>query len=157
MRDVTIYIETSLTGPCVRNGWYAAILECQTAKGPATRYLTGREWKTTYNRSTLLAIVEALKCLKPCKVLIYTSNAFVINTFESGRVETWKRSEWHKPSGEEIKNKELWKQFLDEKNRMDEIAFRFSKHHDYRPLLQKMIAEEQERSMSMAELHDENN
>ena len=151
MKDVRIYIETSLSGPCVKDGWYAAILECQTERGPVTRELVGMERKTTYNRSTLLAIVKALKKLKPCKVLIYTNCAFVINTHENGRLEDWKRSEWHKASGEEIKNKELWQQFLEEEKRMTEIGFRFSKHHDYRHLLQEMIIKEQNRSREKAE------
>ncbi|QDW74385.1 hypothetical protein FND36_10290 [Lachnospiraceae bacterium KGMB03038] len=151
MKEVKIYIETSLAGPCVKDGWYAAVLECQTEKGPATKGFVGMEEKTTYNRSTLLAMVEALKKLKPCRVLIYTNCAFVINTFENGRLEDWRRAEWHKASGEEVKNKELWKQFLEEGKRMEKIGFRFSKHHDYRPLLKEMIAEEQNRSRETAE------
>lgn len=151
MKEVKIYIETSLAGPCVKDGWYAAVLECQTAKGPATKGFVGMEEKTTYNRSTLLAVVKALQKLKPCQVLIYTNCAFIINTFENGRLEDWRRSEWHKASGEEVKNKELWQQFLEEEKRVGKIGFRFSKHHDYRPLLREMIAEEQNRSMEKSE------
>lgn len=151
MKEVKIYIETSLAGPCVKDGWYAAILECQTAKGPATKGFVGMEEKTTYNRSALLAAVKALQKLKPCRAVIYTNCAFIINTFENGRLEDWRRAEWRKASGEEVKNKELWQQFLEEEKRVGKIGFRFSKHHDYRPLLQEMIAEEQNRSRKKSE------
>lgn len=70
--EVKIFIESSIAGPCVKDGWYAAIIECQTSKGPATMGLSGMEKETTYYRSILLAILMALKKLKPCKAIIYT-------------------------------------------------------------------------------------
>lgn len=35
-KEVRIYIETTLAGPCVKDGFYAALIECRTKKGPAT-------------------------------------------------------------------------------------------------------------------------
>ena len=29
-KEVKIYIETTLAGPCVKDGWYAAIIDYQT-------------------------------------------------------------------------------------------------------------------------------
>lgn len=125
--NVKIYVKTSLRGPCIKDGKYAAIVECMTSKGPVTRQITGGEKKTTYYRSVLLAIVKALEILNTeCSVTIYTDCAFIKNTAERGTPESWKRSEWKRPGGGEVKNKELWQQFLDQMDRHI-IAFRFSK------------------------------
>lgn len=137
--EVKIYVQTSLHGPCIKDGRYAAIIECQTSKGEVTREVIGKEEKTTYYRSVLLAIVKALEILNaPCIVTIYTDCIFVKNTAERGSLEVWKRSEWKKPSGKEVKNKELWKQFLEQMDRHI-IAFRFSKYNDYMERLGKLL------------------
>lgn len=137
--QVKIYVKTSLCGPCVKDGNYAAIVECMTAKGVATREITGSEENTTYYRLVLLGIVKALEILNAqCSVTIYTDCPFIINTAERGNPESWKRSEWKKPSGEEVKNKELWKQFLEYEDKHI-IAFRFSKHNDYTGKLKQLL------------------
>lgn len=38
---------------------------------------------------------------------------FVVTMINSGNVEQWKRSEWKKSSGEEVKNKELWQEYAE--------------------------------------------
>lgn len=146
MKEVKIFIETSLCGPCApREGYYAAIIECQTAKGPATAGIVGVEEETTWNRSTLLAAVEALRKLKPgCKVKFYTYCIFFKSTIERDGPEVWKRSEWKSASGDDVKHKELWEEFLD-LAKGHEISVAFSKHNDYRDLLRKMIREKREK------------
>ncbi|MCH1972589.1 hypothetical protein MCI89_09580 [Muricomes sp. OA1] len=137
--NVKIYVKTSLRGPCIKDGKYAAIVECMTSKGPVTRQITGCEEKTTYYRSVLLAIVKALEILNTeCSVTIYTDCAFIKNTAERGCMEDWRRSEWKKSSGEEVINKELWQQFLDQMDRHI-IAFRFSKINAYEEKLEELL------------------
>ena len=103
------------------------------------------EKETTYYRSVLLAIVESLKILKvACSVTIYTDCVFVKNTAERGNPETWKRAEWKKASGEAVKNKELWQQFL-ELSEIHKIGFRFSKHSTYNDQLRTLIEKEKEK------------
>lgn len=153
-KEVKIYIETTLAGPCVKDGWYAALIEYQTSKGPATRWGVGMEKKTTYHRSVLLAIIYALKKLKPWRVIIYTRCSYIIGNYQQDRPEGWSRSEWKKLTGEEVKNKDLWQQFLDEVNRLggkDKITFQFSKHHDYKDFLMKKMREGQEELKKQAE------
>jgi len=131
MQEVKIFIETTLAGPCVKDGWYAAMLECQTKKGPATMWLAGMEEKTTYYRSILLAAILALRKLKPCRAIIYTRCSYIIGIY--GR-----DTEWKKPTGEDVKNKDLWQQFLDEIDRLggkEKIAFQFSKSHVHKDFL----------------------
>ena len=128
MKEVNIYIRTSLTGPCIKDGRWAAAMECQTSKGPAVKGICGEEQETTYYRLVLLGIVKSLKILNaPCNVTLYTDCIFIKNMIENGKPEQWKRAEWRKPSGEEVKNQELWQQYqtLSERH---EIAVRFSKH-----------------------------
>lgn len=148
MDEVRSYIETSLRGPCLKDGWYAAVIECETKKGPATVGLVGMERETTYYRTTLLAIVEAIKRLKrPCRIEICTYCQFVKGIYEQNLLESWHREEWKKSSGEDVENKELWQQFFDEVKRMGgdgKIRFRYSKCNDYRDLMRRMIAKNQE-------------
>lgn len=58
---------------------------------------------------------------------------------EAGAVEA---GGMEKPSGEEVKNQELWQQYqtLSERH---EIAVRFSKHHDYVEKLEGLLEEKQ--------------
>ncbi|MCI6467040.1 MAG: hypothetical protein MSA90_16435 [Faecalicatena sp.] len=141
--EIKIYVKTSLCGTGIRNGSYAAIVECQTSKGPVTREITGKEESTTYYRSVLLGIVKALEILNtPCSVTIYTDCTYIKNIAERGSPESWRRSEWKKPSGEEVKNRELWQQFLEQ---MDKhiIAFHFSRHNDYVKRLKELLKEKE--------------
>lgn len=141
--EVKIYVKTSLCGPGIRSGSYAAIVECQTSKGPVTREIVGREDNTTYYRSVLLAIVKALEILNAaCSVTIYTDCIYIKNIAERGSPESWRRSEWKKPTGGEVKNKELWQQFLEYVDRHI-IAFRFSKHNAYINRLKEMLKEKE--------------
>ena len=77
MKEVNIYIRTSLTGPCIKDGRWAAAMECQTSKGPAVKGICGEEQETTYYRLVLLGIVKSLKILNaPCNVTLYTDLYF---------------------------------------------------------------------------------
>lgn len=150
---VKIYIGSSLAGPCVKDAWYAAILEYQTKKGPATLGISGGEKETTYYRTILLAIVAALKRLKPCDVTIYTDCGFIKNMYENGTAEHWQRSEWVKSDGGEVANKELWQQFFDEVKRLggkNSIKFHFSKHHDRKGELRELIEKQRKNDIPNA-------
>lgn len=51
-----------------------------------------------------------------------------------------------KTCGEDVKNKDLWQQFLDEAERLggkDKITFQFSKSHDYKDFLTEKLREKQ--------------
>lgn len=145
--EVKIYIETTLAGPCVKDGWYSAFLECQTSKGPASVWFAGMEEQTTYYRSVLLAIIYALRKLKPCRAIIVTRCSYIASIYEQGTLEGWSRAEWKKSTGEDIKNKDLWQQFQDEVSRLggkDKIGFEFSKNHAYKVFLTEKMKEKRE-------------
>lgn len=148
-KEVRIFIETTLAGPCVKDGWYAVMLEYQTKKGPATWWFTGMEEKTTYYRSVLLAAILALRKLKPCRATIYTRCSYIVGIYGRDTLEGWSRAEWKKPTGEDVKNKDLWQQFLDEIDRLggkEKIAFQFSKSHVYKDFLAKKMREDQKKT-----------
>ena len=91
MKALNIYIRTSLTGPCIKDGCWAAAIEYQTRKGPAVKGICGAEKETTYYRLVLLGIVESLKTLNTaCHVTLYTDCIFIKNMIETetGAVET---------------------------------------------------------------------
>lgn len=107
-------------------------MEYITPKGhKEIRTVTGFEKNTTWHRSVILATVKALNILKvPCSVEVYTTSNFVTNTLNSGNVEKWKRAEWRKSSGREVKNKELWQEYADLAERHKIHATR-SKNNEY--------------------------
>ena len=140
MKEVRIYIETSLQGPAVKRGKYDAIVEFIKKDGePETREVCGEEEETTFYRSTLLAIVKALKLLTcPCRVKIYTYCTFVKAMAENGNLEAWRRAEWKKSSGEDVQHKELWREYAELAGR-HRVTFVPGKHHEYRRYMQKRV------------------
>ncbi len=139
MKTVKVFVKTSLQGPCIMDGRYAAVVEYISSKGAVTREVSGGEKGTTYNRSVLLAIIKALNLLNvACDVVVYTDCIFVKNMAERGNLEKWRRSEWKKAGGGEVKNRDLWQQFTELADR-HKITFRFSKHNDYNQKLKELL------------------
>lgn len=140
MKEVKIYIETTLKGPAVRRGKHAAIVEFIKRDGePETREIYGEEEETTFYRSTLLAAVRAMKLLTcPCRVQIYTSCIFLASMAGNGNLEAWRRAEWKKSSGEDVKNKELWQEYA-EMAEKHKITFALGKQHAYSRYMQRQV------------------
>lgn len=132
MTEVRIYTETTVKGPIVRDGKYAAVLVCTGTDGKLhERFLDGEEEGTTANRLVLLAMIYAMwKLNRRCRVIIYTDNTYVKNMAESGNPEKWRREEWRRAAGRTVRNKELWELFLKEKEK-HEVEIRFSRHNEY--------------------------
>lgn len=140
MKDVKVFVKTSLCGPCVKDGRYAAVVEYISRKGPVTREVSGMEEKTTYHRSALLATIKALDLLNvACYVTVYTDSVFVKNTAERGSPGKWRRDGWKKAGGEEVKNRDLWQQYAELADK-HEIMFRFSKHNIYTDRLRELLS-----------------
>lgn len=142
MKTVKIYIETSFAGPVVKDGKYAAALVFTKSDGDASRFLTGEEKESTFNRLTLLAMAEALGRMKEKCHIMYTENAYVKNMIEQDNPERWRRAEWKKAAGTTVQNKELWELFLEQADKQD-IEVRFSKHSEYKETLRAIMNEEE--------------
>ena len=74
MKTVRVYIETTIHGPSVRDGKYAAALVFTKQNGEVKdRFVQGEEAETTYNRSVLLAMIRAFQRFRePCHIIFYT-------------------------------------------------------------------------------------
>lgn len=148
MQKATIYVETTIKGPSVKDGSYAAEIEYIRKNGePETREISGTEENTTYNRTTLLAIVTALgRFNRPCEIVIITSNNFIKNIVESGNLSKWEENGWKTSKGEDIKNKELWQQLRDEMKK-HKIAVSVWGFHDYSEILERKMEGLHEKKM----------
>jgi len=103
---VTIYTD----GACSGNpgpGGYAAILMV----GENKKEIFGAERDTTNNKMELKAAIEGLKALnRPCDVELYSDSAYLVNAYEKGWIDSWKKNNWKTASKDPVKNKELWEE-----------------------------------------------
>ena len=108
MSEVIIYTDGACSGNPGPGGW-GAILSWKGTE----RELSGGEAQTTNNRMEMKAVIEALKALKrPCNVVINSDSALIINAFEKGWVEGWKRRGWLKADKKPVENQDLWMEML---------------------------------------------
>ena len=134
MKKVEIYIETTIKGPVVKDGKYAAALVFTKSTGESE------------NRSILLAMIQALeKFTEACHITFHMGNSYVKNMVEAGNPEKWKRAEWRRTQGKEVQNKDLWELYLEKSGKFDhKIEFAWSKAHEYSGILQEMMKGERE-------------
>lgn len=107
-------------GACSENpgpgGWAIAI-------NTATKCYTfsGNEKSTTNNRMELRAIIEAFKRIVAKERFfknpkyeydIYSDSAYVVNTINNNWVEVWQKNNWQTTKREDVKNKDLWEEFI---------------------------------------------
>lgn len=147
MKKVEIYIETTIKGPVVKDGKYAAALVFTKSTGESEdRFVKGEEPDTTFNRSILLAMIQALeKFTEACHITFHRGNSYVKNMVEAGNPEKWKRAEWRRTQGKEVQNKDLWELYLEKSGKFDhKIEFAWSKAHEYTGILQEMMKGERE-------------
>lgn len=124
MRKVTIYTDGACSGNPGPGGW-GAILMYQDVK----KEISGGEKNTTNNKMELLAAIEALNLLKePCDVELYSDSAYLINCFQNGWLESWKKKNWVNSKREKVKNIELWMK-LDELSKIHNIKWIKVKGH----------------------------
>lgn len=107
MKEVEIYTDGACSGNPGDGGW-AAIL---VYKGKE-KIISGFEKDTTNNRMELKAAIEGLKALKEsCSVKLYSDSAYLVNSFNKGWLDNWKRNGWARgKKKEELKNQDLWKE-----------------------------------------------
>ena len=107
MKTVKVYIETTITGPFVRDGKYGAALVFIKQNGEVKDlFVQGEETETTHNRSVLLAMIRAMqRFTEPCHIIFYTRNTFIRDMVQADNPEKWRRAEWRKSDGKDIQNK----------------------------------------------------
>jgi ribonuclease HI len=111
MFEVNIYLETSLKGPVIKDGWYAAVLEYKSKGGKITTR-EDFEWQkdTTYHRQSVCAFLKSLKRLNAsCIVNVYTDSVYLKNGIED-HLKMWKSNGWINGKGNIIKNAQEWQE-----------------------------------------------
>ena len=126
MKSITIYTD----GACKKNpgnGGWAAIIRWGYDNDEE---LHGNEANTTNNRMEMMALIKALETLgnTPYEIDICSDSKYVINGLEKGWAKSWKKNNWHKYTGEEAKNKDLWERLL-ELTALHKIHYHWIKGH----------------------------
>lgn len=132
MKKAKIYTETTLKGPSVKDGAYGAVIEYILKDGKTvTKGFYRIERNTTHHRSALQAILLGLSRFRErCEIELVTGDVFIANSINQERPKNWSRQEWKNSKSEEVKNKDLWQQFLEELDK-HEITVVFSKTNIY--------------------------
>jgi ribonuclease HI len=103
LKKVEIFTDGSSLGNPGPGGW-CAILRYKNFE----KIISGGEDYTTNNKMELKAVIEALKILKePCEVEIFSDSTYVVNA-----INQWLDS-WVRKNFKNVKNSELWKEFLE--------------------------------------------
>ncbi|MPN42008.1 Ribonuclease HI [bioreactor metagenome] len=128
MKQVEIFTDGACLGNPGPGGW-GVILKYQGKE----KELSGGEPETTNNRMELTAAIIALEALKtPCSVKLYSDSQYLINAFELGWLEKWKKSNWKRADNAEVKNVDLW-QRLSELTAIHKVEFIWVRGHDGHP------------------------
>lgn len=105
--QVLIYCD----GACSPNpgigGWGAVLI--YPARNNHRKEISGAEAQTTNNRMEITAALKALAALKkPCRVELHTDSQYLLNAFEQGWLEKWKRNGWRTADKKSVSNVDLW-------------------------------------------------
>lgn len=120
-------IEIFTDGSCLGNpgpGGIGVLLRY----GQHQKELSQGYFQTTNNRMELLAVIEALKCLKqPCYIELYCDSQYVKNGITQW-ITNWKNKHWRTSTGKAVKNQDLWQQ-LDQYVQPHQLHWHWVKGH----------------------------
>jgi ribonuclease HI len=110
MNNNTMDVKIFTDGSCHPNpgygGWAALIYY-----GDQEQVLSGSELRTTSSRMEMAAAIEALKSLPgECSVLIITEAEYLAKGV--GYLQVWRQCGWLKSTGEPVKNRDLWEEYI---------------------------------------------
>lgn len=128
MKNVEIFTDGACKGNPGPGGW-GAILRYGTVE----KEISGGESHTTNNRMELIAVIEALKCLKErCSVTLCSDSQYVCNSVNKGWAKGWKAKNWVKSGNKPVPNTDLWKELLEQLERHI-VTFVWVRGHDGHP------------------------
>ena len=126
MKKVTIYTDGACSGNPGVGGWGAILMSNGHEKECG-----GYDNQTTSTRRQLFAVIMALRQLKePCDVEIYTDSAYVADAFNKNWITQWEAAEWKTSGKNEVKNQDLWKALLMEKEKHQVVFVKVKGHSD---------------------------
>lgn len=122
-KKIIIYTDGACSGNPGKGGW-GAILKY----GNHTKEISGYAELTTNNKMELQAVIEALKLIKKdYDIEIFTDSNYVKDGITKW-INTWKLNNWKTSKRESVKNKELWLE-LDELRQKYNINWNWVKGH----------------------------
>jgi myo-inositol-1(or 4)-monophosphatase len=129
LRLIQLYTDGACSGNPGPGGWAFLLRDGPTGK---ENERAGWERETTNNRMELQAVIEGLTALgRRCHVEIYSDSKYVLQGLETW-MAGWKKRNWKKAGGGDVKNKELWLQ-LDQLIQKHSISFHHVKGHSGHP------------------------
>lgn len=132
MKQVDIYIDTSIKGPRRRHGSYIYKVAMTCANGKMAD-VGGMEVleNTTENSSTVQALETALgRLTRPCHLTIWLNCSYVAAVLNNKWYEQWAKTEWINKKGEAINDAENWKK-ITELIGQHEYEVRLKEHHQF--------------------------
>ena len=130
MKEINIYLYSSIKGGKAKNGAYTYLLEMPTQKGPVTLSKTEKVEGMTVHKSELCALAAALKrIMKSSRLVIYTDSGYLA-TNARDCLASWKKNGWKTAKGKQVKNLEEW-QTVYQLIRKHSFKFVVSAEHSY--------------------------
>ena len=114
MKEVSIYIVTGIRGRWQQDGHIGYALEYyrENNKYPAVIREVVPVQQMNENRSTLESLIMALHRMREkCILTVYTESKYLYNGYEDAEyVKRWKKNDWTRSDGHEIKNRDKWQE-----------------------------------------------
>lgn len=133
MKEVSVYVDTSIKGPRRRDGMCLYILSFQAANGKVAdmgRRIMRKD--TTENQLTLLGLEGALKHLKvPCALCLYLECAYVATAISEKWYEKWRYGGWMNAKNKPVRDAEIW-QSIEYLLNAHEVEVRLKQENPYR-------------------------
>ena len=108
MKKIQLFSDGSCLGNPGAGGWGTILRFADKEKE-----LSGSQENTTNNQMELLAVIKGLEALKtPCEVEIYSDSSYVVKAINEW-LDGWIKKNWKNSAKKDVKNQDLWKQYLD--------------------------------------------
>ncbi len=132
MQKVDVFIQTTAKGPAIKKHTeYMYVLKIVINGKEFIRNGKGTLENVTENQATLQAIIHALmRFHENCEIRINTSCEHVLNSCRNAWPQQWEKAGWTKANGKEVKNADLWQQYLNV-SRGHVISWSDDKEHEF--------------------------
>ena len=108
MKNIKIFSDGSSLGNPGAGGW-GTLLKYNNK----TKELSGSQNNTTNNRMELLGVIKGLEALKePCNVEVISDSTYVVKAINEW-LKGWVIKGWKNSAKKDVKNTDLWKQYLE--------------------------------------------
>lgn len=141
MKEVNIYITTSVKSISKKKGTGGFIIECGTDTwkrfGPVTE---------TQNGAEVVILDAALKKLpvissEPCRLILWLETSYVAAAISKGKYRKWEELCWHNNKGQQIRCMEQWQQIADALKVHEVAEVHCNEHHSFSNWMENRLKE----------------